>query len=81
MTSPRLSTSARVELIRAAIFHVKQSQDRFRQVNLGGDTFLIEAARASLIAAAGEFGWQWENVEAVLDALAPDLHFPEVGEK
>lgn len=73
-TPPRLTTSTRVSLIRSAIERVKRSQEHFRQVNANplADTFQIEGARASLIAVVAEFGWQWENVESVLDALAPE---------
>lgn len=74
MNPPRLTTSARVDLIRAAIVRVKQSEDYLRQVNAdpSAEASSIVSARASLAAVVGEFGWQWKNVEAVLDALAPE---------
>jgi len=74
MLPQRLTTSARVAQVRAAILRVKQAHDHFRYVsgNSPDDTFSIESARAALVASVAECGWQWENVEAVLDALAPE---------
>jgi hypothetical protein len=70
---PRLTTAARVAGIRAAIERVKQAQEHFRQVSANpiAGTLQIESARATLTATVNEFGWQWANVELVLDVLAP----------
>jgi hypothetical protein len=73
MIPPRLTTSARVEQIRAAIVRVKESREHFRLVSIdpGAESLRIDCARESFVAAVKEFGWQCENVEAVLDALEP----------
>ena len=74
MTPPHLSTSSRLELIRNSIERVKRSEDHFRQVSAdpSASTLRIDGARATHAATVAEFGWQWKNVEAVLDALAPE---------
>ena len=74
MTPQGLTTTARVALIRMAIERIKVAREHYRQVS--ADAFMttpeIEAAKASFTAIVREFGWQSENVEAVLDALAPE---------
>lgn len=74
MTPPRLTTSARVALIRIAIGRIKVAREHYRQVSADATmgTPEIEAAKALFTAIVREFGWQSENVEAVLDALAPE---------
>ncbi len=74
MSSPRPMISARLDLIRDALVRVKGAREHFRKVNAtaSSDTFRIDSARNLLEATVREFGWQWENVEVVLDALAPE---------
>lgn len=74
MIPPRLTTSARVALIRAAIDRVKEGREYFRQVSAdpSAELIRIESARETFVSAVKEFGWQADNVEAVLDALAPE---------
>ena len=68
-----LTTSDRITLIRAAIAHVKEGREYFRQLsaNPAADSLRIESARDSYTAALKEFGWQFTNIEVVLDELAP----------
>jgi hypothetical protein len=74
MIPPRLTTSARVAQIRAAIVRVKQSEARVREISTdpSSDSSRTSTARAAHVFVIADFGWQWENVEAVLDALAPE---------
>lgn len=73
MTPPRLTTSARVAQIRAALVDVKRSRDEFFAVNADptADTFRMGSARRMYEMSVSHFGWQWVDIEAVLDALAP----------
>lgn len=74
MIPPRLTTSARVALIRAAIARVKESREHYRLVTASESVEFLErdAAKEAYCAAVKEFGWQFDNIEAVLDALAPE---------
>jgi hypothetical protein len=74
LTPPRLTTSARIAAIRAALVRLKEAREHYRLVSadLTAETLRIESARDSFAAAVREFGWQWHDIEAVLDALAPE---------
>ena len=74
MTPQRLTTSARVGQIRAAIVRVKQQRLYYQAVSAdpSAETMRIETAKESFTAAIREFGWQCDNVEAVLDTLLPE---------
>jgi hypothetical protein len=71
-TAPTAPTVAdRVAFIRHAIYRIKYAETRWREINadpLAGGAE-IAWARQQRDAKEREFGWQWENVEAVLDAL------------
>jgi len=61
-------------LVRAAIARVKLANENWRdsQTNPWSNTEQRTAARERLICAQCEFGWQWKNVEAILNELAPE---------
>ena len=73
MIPPRLTTNARVAEIRAALVRVKDAREHFRLVSASESVEQLQrdAAAEACAAAVKEFGWQWDNIEAVLDALAP----------
>lgn len=74
MTPQRLTTSARVGQIRAAIVRLKECREHYRLVSADPamETLQHDAAKEAYAAAIKEFGWQWDNIEAVLEALAPE---------
>ena len=69
-----LTTSARIAAIRGALVRVKEAREHYRLVSadLTAETLRIESARDSFASVVREFGWQWDAIEAVLDALAPE---------
>jgi len=74
MIPERFTTSARVAQIRLALARVKESREHYRLVSASETVEFLErdAAKEAYCAAVKEFGWQWDNIEAVLDALTPE---------
>lgn len=72
-----MTLSDRIVLIRTAIARVKESADyvRMTAIDPAADSGRITTVKARHVFVLADFGYQWENVEAVLDALAPDLEF------
>ena len=73
MNASRLTT-VRIAQIRAALMRVKDSREHSRQATAdpSGDSLQREFAKDCFTAAIREFGWQYTNIEAVLDELAPE---------
>jgi hypothetical protein len=61
-------------LVRYAIERIKHLEERFRIVSEtpSAGQLEIEMARDRFTAAVREFGWQWHNVEAILNDLFPE---------
>ena len=75
MTPPRLTITARITQIRAHLVRVKQNRERYMQASADlsvADQDALASTRDTFTASVRELGWQWENIEAVLDALAPE---------
>jgi hypothetical protein len=69
-----MTTMARIAQIRTALARVKESREHYRLVsaNQSVESLHKQSAEDAFTAAVKEFGWQWINVEAVLDALPPE---------
>jgi hypothetical protein len=77
-TAPTVPTVAdRVAFIRHAIYRIKHAEARWSEIHAdpGASSAEIAWARETRALSERDFHAQWENVEAVLDAVIPEL-FP-----
>ncbi len=65
---PNLTIEFRIELIKRAIEHAEQADQRFREISADASRTPLDCdwARAHRDGAEAEFRWQWRNVKAVL---------------
>ena len=69
-----MTKSARIAQIRNALERLKEAREHYRLVSADQslESLHKQSAQDTFTATVKEFGWQWANVEAVLDALPPE---------